>query len=81
MVLMDCNTKGTREGNIKHASKTRPIALLSMTNVACIVFFTLGLLVLLISNLANLSRCDTQPVGRCILTEYGYVEVPATALF
>jgi hypothetical protein len=54
MVLMDCNTKGTRQGNIKHAPKTRPIAPLFMTNVAYIVFFTLGLLVSLTSNLANL---------------------------
>jgi uncharacterized RDD family membrane protein YckC len=50
MVLVDHNTKGTRQGNIK----TRPIAPLCMTNVACIVFLTLGLLVLLTSNLANL---------------------------
>jgi hypothetical protein len=42
VVLMDHNTKGTRQGNIKHAPKTRPIALLSMTDVACIVPFTLG---------------------------------------
>jgi hypothetical protein len=54
MVLMDSNTRGTRQGNIKHAPKIRTIARLSMTNVACIVFFTLRLLVSLISNLANL---------------------------
>jgi hypothetical protein len=54
MDLMDCNTKGTRQGNIKHAPKTGLIVPLSMTNVACIVFFTLGLLVLLIINLAKL---------------------------
>jgi hypothetical protein len=54
MVLMDHNTKGTRQGNIKHAPKTRPIALLSMTNVVCIAFFTLGLSVSLSSNLVNL---------------------------
>jgi hypothetical protein len=53
MVLMD-HTKRTRQGNIKHAPKVRSIALLSMTNVACIAFFTLGLSVSLTSNLANL---------------------------
>jgi hypothetical protein len=56
MVLMDHNTKGTRQGHIKQAPKTRPIALLSMTYVACTVFFTLGLLVLLTGNLTNLGR-------------------------
>jgi hypothetical protein len=45
MVLMGHNTKGTRQGNIKHAPKT---------NIACIVFFTLGFLVFLTGNLANL---------------------------
>jgi hypothetical protein len=54
MVLMDHNTKGTRQGNIKHAPKARQIALLSMTNVTCIAFFTLGLLVSLTCDLANL---------------------------
>jgi hypothetical protein len=54
MVLMGHNTKGSRQCNIKHASKTRPMALLSMTNVACIAVFTLGLPVSLTSNLTNL---------------------------
>jgi hypothetical protein len=54
MVLMDHSTKGTRQGSIKHAPKTRPIPLHSITNVACIVFFILGLLVSLTGNLANL---------------------------
>jgi hypothetical protein len=40
---MDCNTKGPRQGDVKHDPKTRPIALLSMTYVASIVF-NLGLL-------------------------------------
>jgi hypothetical protein len=51
---MDCNTRGTRQGNIKHVPKIRHITLLSMTNVACIAFFILGLSILLTSNLANL---------------------------
>jgi protein-S-isoprenylcysteine O-methyltransferase Ste14 len=54
MILMVHNTKGTKQGNIKHAPKTRPITLLSMTNVAYMVFFTLELLVLLTTNLTNL---------------------------
>jgi hypothetical protein len=54
MVRIDRNTRGTRQGNIKHVSRIRPIGLLSMTNVVCIVFFTLGLLVSLASNLVNL---------------------------
>jgi hypothetical protein len=36
--LMDCNTRGTRQGNVKLAPKTRPIAPLFMTDVVCIVF-------------------------------------------
>jgi hypothetical protein len=43
MILMDHNTRGTRQDNIKHVPKIRTIALLSMANVACVVFFTLGL--------------------------------------
>jgi hypothetical protein len=54
MVMIDCSTRGTRQGNIKHAARLRPIALLFMTNVVCTVFFTLGLLVSLTSNLVNL---------------------------
>jgi hypothetical protein len=51
---MDYNTKGTKQGNIKHAPKTRTIALLFIANVACIVTLTLGLLVSLTGNLADL---------------------------
>jgi hypothetical protein len=51
---MDHNVKGTRQANIKHAPKTRPIALLSMTTVALDWIFTLGLLVSLTNNLTNL---------------------------
>jgi hypothetical protein len=54
MVLIDHNARGTSQGNINPAPRIRPIALLFMTNVVCIVFFTLGLLVSLTSNLANL---------------------------
>jgi hypothetical protein len=54
LVLIDCNTKGTRQGNIKQARKTRAITLLSMTNVACIVHFALEFLGLLTSSLTNL---------------------------
>jgi hypothetical protein len=54
IVLMDLNTKGTRQGNNRHAPKTRPIILLFITNVANIVSLTLGLLVSLTSKLANL---------------------------
>jgi hypothetical protein len=43
-----------QQGNIKHVSRVRPIALLFMTNLVCIAFFTLGLLVSLTSNLVNL---------------------------
>jgi hypothetical protein len=46
--------QGNRQGNIKHAPRIKPIALLFMTNVVCIVFFTLGLLVSLTRNLVNL---------------------------
>jgi hypothetical protein len=53
MVLIDRNTRGTRQGNIKQAPRIRPITLLFVTNVVCIVFFTLGLLVSLTSNLVN----------------------------
>jgi hypothetical protein len=56
MILMDHNTKGTTQGNIKHDPKIRLIATLSMTNVAYIVSFTLELLVSLTRNLANLGR-------------------------
>jgi hypothetical protein len=56
LVLVDHNTRATRQRNIKHAPKTRPITLLSMTNVACIVFFNLELLASFTSNLTNL-RC------------------------
>jgi hypothetical protein len=38
IVLMDHNTKGTRQGNIKYALNTRLITPLSMTNIACFVF-------------------------------------------
>jgi hypothetical protein len=54
VVLMDHNTKGTRQGNIKHAPKTRPITPLFITNIACIVSLTLGLPVLLMGNFTNL---------------------------
>jgi hypothetical protein len=53
MVLMDHNTKGTRQGNIKHAPKTRPITLIFITNVAYVVF-NLRPLVSLTGNLTNL---------------------------
>jgi hypothetical protein len=56
MVLMNHNIKGTRQGDIKHASKIRPIALLFITNVACIVPLTLGLPVSLTGNLTNLGH-------------------------
>jgi hypothetical protein len=51
--LIDFNTMGIRQGNIKYTPKIRPIAPLFMTNVACIVlfcFFTLWLLVSFTSN-------------------------------
>jgi hypothetical protein len=54
MVLIDHNTRGTRQGNIKYAPKIRHIAPLFIANVACIVFFTLGLSVSLTINLVNL---------------------------
>jgi hypothetical protein len=54
MVLMDYNAKGTRQSNIKHAPKTKPIKPISMKNVAHIVLFTLGLLLSLTNNLTNL---------------------------
>jgi hypothetical protein len=53
-VPIDLNIRGSRQSNIKHVSRIRPIALLFMTNIVCIVFFTLGLLVSLTSNLINL---------------------------
>jgi bacteriorhodopsin len=59
MILMDCNT---RQGNIKHAPKIRPIDLIFMINVPCIAFFTLGLSVSLTTNLANrehISQCTS----------------------
>jgi hypothetical protein len=46
--------QGDQQGDIMHVPRIRPIAPLFMANVVCIVFFTLGLLVSLISNLANL---------------------------
>jgi hypothetical protein len=54
MVLIDCNTKGTKQGNIKHVPRIRPINPAFMTNVVCIVCFTLGLSVSFTSNLINL---------------------------
>jgi hypothetical protein len=58
MALMDRGTKGARQSDIKQDPKTIPFALLFMTNVACIVPFTLGLLVPLTGNLANLGVYD-----------------------
>jgi hypothetical protein len=54
MVLMDHNTKETRQGDIKHGSqdKTHHPAFHGKCSLHC--FFTLGLLVSLTSNLANL---------------------------
>jgi hypothetical protein len=38
IVLVDCSTRGTRQGNIKYALKARPITLLFMIDVICILF-------------------------------------------
>jgi hypothetical protein len=54
MVLMDHGTKEARQSDIKQCPKTSPIALLFMTNIACIVPLTLVLLVPITSNLTNL---------------------------
>jgi hypothetical protein len=54
VVMIDCNTMGTRQSDIKQVSRVRPIALLFVTNVACIVPLTLGLSASLTSNLVNL---------------------------
>jgi uncharacterized membrane protein len=45
MVLINCNTRRTRHGNIKYVPRIRTFSLLFMTNAVCIIFFTLGLLV------------------------------------
>jgi hypothetical protein len=70
MVLVDCNTRGTRQGHLKHAPKTRPIALLSMANVACIVFYS-GTFSIAYQQPCkpgeHMSRCNTWPVGGCVI--------------
>jgi hypothetical protein len=53
-IVASIMARGTRQDNIKHAPRIRLIVLLFMTNVVCIFFFTLGLLVSLTSNLVNL---------------------------
>jgi hypothetical protein len=75
--------QGTRQGNIRHAPKTRSVTPLSMTNAVCTVFFTLGLSVSLTSNLTNLGSvwADVTPdLLMSVWYQYGCPEVPATAL-
>jgi hypothetical protein len=82
MVLMDSNTRGTRQGNIKHAIKTRSITLLFITNVACI-FLTLGLLVSLTATSQTWGVYELMKHLTCWWvddTKYDCVEVPTMAL-
>jgi hypothetical protein len=71
MVLMNHNTKGTRQGNIKYALKTKHTALLFMINVACIFFLYSGTFSIAYWQPRKpreyMSRCNTWPVGGCMI--------------